>query len=79
MKVKAARRRVEAANANATVENQLGNLTTSALDYLLRCQQLSTILDALMKLGERYCFGHSWAVYMRFGASQKLLRTVKSL
>ena len=52
VKVKAARRRIEAANANVTEEKKLGNLTTSALDYLLRCQQLSTILDALMKLGK---------------------------
>lgn len=51
-KVRKARRRVEAASAAVTEEKKLGNITTSALDFLLRYTQISVILEALMKLGE---------------------------
>ena len=51
-KVKEARRRCQEAAAAATEEKQLGNRTSSALDYLLKYKQLSFILDAVMHLGK---------------------------
>ncbi|KAK3735717.1 hypothetical protein QZH41_010154 [Actinostola sp. cb2023] len=50
LKVKAARRRIKAANKAATESMKLCNRTRSALDYLLRCKNLTTIFDVLVNL-----------------------------
>ena len=50
-KVQEARKKIQVANAAATEEKQLGNRTTSALDYLLKYKQLAYILEAVMHLG----------------------------
>lgn len=52
LKVKAARRRIKAANMAATESMKLCNRTRSALDYLLRCKNLTTIFDVLVNLGK---------------------------
>ncbi|XP_076348489.1 abnormal spindle-like microcephaly-associated protein homolog [Tachypleus tridentatus] len=48
--LKTIRERLKTVNANATEDKKLCNRTTSALDFLLRCRNLSYILSALMHL-----------------------------
>ncbi|XP_013789036.1 abnormal spindle-like microcephaly-associated protein homolog [Limulus polyphemus] len=48
--LKTIRDRLKTANANATEDKKLCNRTASALDFLLRCRNLSYILSALMHL-----------------------------
>ena len=52
VKVKIARRRIESANAAACESMKLRNRTRSALDFLLRCKNISRILEALVNLGK---------------------------
>ncbi|XP_028394821.1 abnormal spindle-like microcephaly-associated protein homolog [Dendronephthya gigantea] len=50
MKFKKARQRIFLANSNVTESMKLCNLTSSALDYLLRCKNLTTVREALVHL-----------------------------
>ncbi|XP_032240895.2 abnormal spindle-like microcephaly-associated protein homolog [Nematostella vectensis] len=50
LKVKKARKRIEAANEAATESMKLCNRTRSALDYLLTCKNLSSIYKTLVNL-----------------------------
>jgi hypothetical protein len=51
-KIKAARKRIEHANATAEEHMKLGNRTTMALDILLSSGQLSAVLKACYHLGK---------------------------
>ena len=46
------RRRIESANAAATEPMKLCNRTRSALDFLLKCKNISRIVGALTNLGK---------------------------
>ncbi|XP_044174469.1 abnormal spindle-like microcephaly-associated protein homolog isoform X2 [Acropora millepora] len=50
LKVKRVRRRIESANAAATEPMKLCNRTRSALDFLLKCKNISRIVGALTNL-----------------------------
>ena len=52
MRVKRARRRINIATAGVTEEKKIGNMTVSALDFLLRSTNLGIIQKALMELGK---------------------------
>ena len=52
LKVKRVRRRIESANAAATEPMKLCNRTRSALDFLLKCKNISRIVGALTNLGK---------------------------
>ena len=51
-RLKEARERIEAANKKVTESMKLCNRTRSALDYLLKVKNLSTVYEALQQLGE---------------------------
>ena len=51
-RIKRARVRVQNATEKATEEQTLAHRTISALDFLLKCKNLGTILGALIDLGE---------------------------
>jgi len=56
-RLKEVRERIETANNNVTESMKLCNRTRSALDYLLKVKNLSTVYEALKQLGKsiQYC------------------------
>ncbi len=63
------RQRILVANSNVTEPMKLCNRTRSALDYLLKCKNLTTVREALLHLGKilsrmAFVICHSIHVYM---------------
>ena len=52
-KFKKVRQRILLANSNVTEPMKLCNRTRSALDYLLKCKNLTTVREAFVHLGKK--------------------------
>jgi hypothetical protein len=65
-KFKKVRQRILVANSNVTEPMKLCNRTRSALDYLLKCKNLTTVREAFVHLGKtfiRHRFNLSFITY----------------